>query len=52
MESKQVTSIRIDSGLWKEAKKYAIDQGITMGKLIEGLLEREIGRKNKERKGE
>ncbi len=36
------TSIWIDEDIWKEAKKYAIDKGVTMKQLIESLLKKEL----------
>ena len=40
-----VTSLRIDKSLWKNAKIYAIHNGMTMRELIESLLIKEIGNK-------
>lgn len=37
MERKTV-SIRIDPVIWKEAKRYALDKEISIGKLIETAL--------------
>jgi len=45
--NKHVTSIKVNPDLWKEARKYAIDKGISVGELVERLLEKEL--KNKER---
>jgi len=42
------TSINIDSKLWKEAKIYAIRQGITISELIEKLLRDELKKSKKE----
>lgn len=39
-----VTSIRVDDGLWKEAKIYAIRKEITLTELIEKLLREELTR--------
>lgn len=36
------TSISIDPELWREAKKRAIDKGITIGQFVEKLLEKEL----------
>ena len=32
------TSINVDEGLWKDAKKLAIDEGTTIGLLVEKAL--------------
>ena len=40
--AKIVTSIRIDEELWKKAKHYAIDKGITLTELLERVLRKEI----------
>jgi len=45
MPQRQPTSIKIDPEVWKEAKKHAIDKGVTIGELIERLLREEIGKK-------
>lgn len=37
-----VTSFRVDAELWKKARIYAIENGITMKKLIETLLRMEL----------
>ena len=37
-----VTSFRVDAGLWKKARIYAIENWITMKKLIETLLRMEL----------
>ena len=37
MERKTV-SIRIDPVIWKEAKKYALDKELSIGKIIETAL--------------
>jgi len=42
MSNKQVTSIKVDPELWKEAKKHAIDRGETIGELVERLLRKEL----------
>lgn len=44
--NRETTSIKIDRGLWKEAKKYCIDKNITISELIERLLEKEINKRN------
>lgn len=38
MCAKQVTSIRVDSRLWKRAKIAAIEEGTTLSRLIEEAL--------------
>ena len=40
--AKTVTSIRIDEELWKEAKHYAINEGITLTELVEQALRNEM----------
>lgn len=42
---KETTSIKINPELWKEAKKYAIDKGITVSDLLEETLREKIKRK-------
>ena len=37
-----VTSFRIDEDLWKKARIYAIENGVTMGEFIERLLRMEL----------
>lgn len=37
-----VTSIRVNEELWKKAKKYVIDKGITLTELIDQLLRKEL----------
>ena len=37
-----VTSFRVDAQLWKKARIYAIENGLTMKKLIETLLRMEL----------
>lgn len=41
------TSINVDPELWKEAKKRAIDEGMTIGQFVEKLLEKELHSKGK-----
>jgi len=43
--AEMVTSIRVDEDLWKEAKIYAIKNGMTMKDLIETLLKKELKKK-------
>ena len=40
-----VTSFRVNAELWKEARIYAIENGITMKKLLEVLLQKELEEK-------
>lgn len=40
-----VTSFRVDAELWKKARIHAIENGITMKKLIETLLRMELKEK-------
>ena len=37
-----VTSFRVDEQLWKKARIYAIENGLTMKKLLEMLLRIEL----------
>ncbi len=46
MSEKKTTSIKVDPDLWKEAKKLAIDRGVTIGALVEQLLRKELERKS------
>jgi predicted DNA-binding ribbon-helix-helix protein len=39
---KETTSIKIDPELWKEAKKLAIDRGITVSDLLDNLIKKEL----------
>lgn len=39
-----VTSLRIDKELWKEARKYAIDNEISVRELIESLLREKLNK--------
>ncbi len=39
---KETTSIRVDKEVWKEAKHYAIEKGITLTELVENALKREM----------
>jgi predicted DNA-binding ribbon-helix-helix protein len=43
-ENRETTSIKINPNLWKEAKKYCIDNNITISQLIEKLIEKEINK--------
>ena len=35
---RKTVSIRVDPIIWKEAKKYAIDKDMSLGKVIETAL--------------
>ena len=37
-----VTSIRVDEQLWRKAKHYAIDKGLTLTELVERALKKEM----------
>lgn len=37
-----VTSIRINPDLWKEARKYCIDNDMSISELIENLLKEKL----------
>lgn len=39
------TSIRIDPDLWHRAKIYALENHMSIGELLEKLLEKELARK-------
>jgi len=40
--AKMVTSIKVDDELWREAKIYCIQKGITLGELLEQLLKEKL----------
>jgi len=42
---KRVTSVKIDSEILKEAKHFAIDEGITFSELLERSLKNEMKKK-------
>jgi antitoxin component of RelBE/YafQ-DinJ toxin-antitoxin module len=42
MNKDVVTSFRVDAELWKQARIYAIENGLTMKQLIENLLRIEL----------
>jgi predicted HicB family RNase H-like nuclease len=46
-EPKQTTSLKVDPELWKQAKHEAIDEGTSIGLLVEKALREYI----KEKKG-
>ena len=39
---RKVTSLKVDPELWKQAKKLAIDRGISLAELIEELIKKEL----------
>ncbi len=41
----QVTSLRVDTDLWKDAKKRAIDRNSTIGEYIDNLIRADLARK-------
>jgi|GEM_PF-3079789 len=43
--TKKVISVRIDDEIWKMAKKYSIDIGLTFGELVEASLIHEMQKK-------
>jgi len=45
-------TIKIDTALWKSAKKLAIDENTTLSSLIEQLLTSELKKKSKKKIGE
>ena len=48
--AKTVTSVKVDEDLWKEAKKKAIDEGISLTDLLDEAVKAWIEKKNKEKK--
>jgi len=40
--AKMVTSIKVDDELWREAKIYCIQNGITLAELLEQLLRKKL----------
>ena len=44
------TSIRINEELWREAKKFAIDEGIPVSDLVERALIAEMHKRRKEQR--
>ncbi|UCE16440.1 MAG: hypothetical protein JSV12_02160 [Candidatus Bathyarchaeota archaeon] len=40
--AKMVTSIKVDDDLWREAKIYCIQRGLTLGELLEQLLREKL----------
>lgn len=47
MSKQIITSIRVDEGLWKEAKKFAIDEDLSLAQLIENLLKEELEKRKR-----
>ena len=39
---RKVTSLKVDPELWKQAKKLAIDRGISLAELVEELIRKEL----------
>lgn len=39
---RKVTSLKVDPELWKQAKKLAIDRGISLAELVEELIKKEL----------
>ncbi len=39
---RKVYSVRVNTEIWKKAKKFAIDRDLTMGQLVESALIHEI----------
>jgi hypothetical protein len=46
-KNQTVTSLRVDTDLWKEARKAAIDCDITLGELIDQALRDWIAKQEK-----
>lgn len=42
---RETTSIRIDPELWHKAKIYALQNRMSIGKLVEDLIEKELRKK-------
>jgi hypothetical protein len=42
MTERKTTSIKVDPDLWKEFKKYAIDQDKDLSNLLEEMIKREL----------
>lgn len=47
-----VTSFRVNEELWKNAKIYAIENGLSMKELIENLLKKELKKTERYREAE
>ena len=45
MEERKTTSIKVNPDLWKETKKLAIDRGMDVSELVEGVLKKELQKK-------
>jgi hypothetical protein len=37
-----ITSVKVDDELWRDAKIYCIQKGITLGDLLESLLKQKL----------
>jgi len=42
---RKVYSVRVNTEIWKKAKKFAIDHDLTIGQIVESALIHEIQRK-------
>ena len=49
-KNQTVTSLRVDTDLWKEARKAAIDCDITLGELIDQALREWLQKQEKQNK--
>jgi hypothetical protein len=49
-KNQTVTSLRVDTKLWKEARKAAIDCDITLGELIDQALKDWLQKQEKQEK--
>ena len=49
-KKKVVTSLRVDSNLWKNAKIESIKEGITLAAFVEKAIINELKEKNHQRK--
>lgn len=50
MSKDQVTSFRIDSELWKKARVYALENGLSAKDLVETLIRQELQERNIEKR--
>lgn len=49
MPQRKTTSIKVDPQLWKEFKKFAIDQDRDLSDILEKLIKRELGARASEK---
>ncbi len=49
MAERRTTSIKADPEIWKEAKKLAIDKGLTLTDFIEELITKELEKSKHEK---